>query len=343
VRGRVAVDATAVAPTGKGIGRVARGVAEALARRGADVVALVRPGIELDAPTQAVRHRPAVAWEQVGLARAVRRFDAVVTFTERLPLVPGGRFLVWLFELPTHRIEQNRRSGAGAYQRGSDLVTLALWRRSLRRASAVLAGSAATAAELEHALPGLRRVRVVHPGLDPGFGPGPGRGDGRYVLHLSSGDPRDNTATVLEAFARARERASGPVRLVVAGSRGEERDGVEWAGRVSDEELVALYRGAAAYLDATLYEGFGYQPLEAMACGAPVVASSASSIPEVVGDAGLLRGPRDAEGLAEALVRVLEEPGLAGELRRRGLERAAGFSWERTADELVAVLDEVLA
>jgi glycosyltransferase involved in cell wall biosynthesis len=340
---QVAIDATAVAPTGKGIGRVARGAAEALARRGVDVVALVRPGVELDAPTQAMRHRPALAWEQVGLAGAVRRFDVVLTFTERLPLVPGGRFLVWLFELPTHRIEQNRRSRTGLYQRASDLVTLALWRRSLRRAAAVLAGSEATAADLRAALPGLRCVRVVHPGLDPGFVPGPGPADGRYVLHLGSADPRDNTEIVLEAFARARRRVREPVRLVVAGSRGATRDGVEYAGRVSDEELVGLYRGAVAYLDATLYEGFGYQPLEAMACGTPVVASSASSIPEVVGDAGLLRDPRDAEGLAEALVRVLEEPGLADDLRRRGLERAAAFTWERTADRLLAVLDEVLA
>jgi glycosyltransferase involved in cell wall biosynthesis len=338
----VVLDATAVSPAGKGIGRVARGAAEALARRGTDVVALVRPGIELDAPTVVVRHRPAVAWEQLGLARAAARFDVVVTFTERLPLVGGGRFVVWLFELPAHRIEQNRRSGAGLYQRGSDLVTLALWRRSLRHAAAVVAGSEATAAELAAALPGLRRVRVVHPGLDPGFEPGPGPADGRYVLHLSSSDPRDNTETVLEAFAQARGRLREPVRLIVAGSAGAARDGVEYVGRVSDDELVALYRGAAAYLDATLYEGFGYQPLEAMACGAPVVASNASSIPEVVGDAGLLRDPRDADGLAEALVRVLEEPGLADDLRRQGLARAAGFTWERTADELLAVLDEVL-
>jgi glycosyltransferase involved in cell wall biosynthesis len=342
VNARIAVDATAVSPAGKGIGRVARGAVEALARRGQDVVALVREGVVLEARTEVVRPRPAVAWEQLGLARAARRFDAVLTFTERLPLVSGGRFLVWLFELPTHRIEQNRRAGAGLYQRGSDLVTLALWRRSLRRAAAVLTGSAATAKELEEAVPGLPRVRVVHPGLDPGFGPGPGR-EGRYVLHLGSADPRDNTQTVLEAFALARQRLRQPARLVVAGSRGEPRDGVEWAGRVSDEELVALYRGAAAYLDATLYEGFGYQPLEAMACGAPVVASSASSIPEVVGEAGLLCDPRDPDGLAEALVRVLEEPGLGDDLRRRGLERAAAFTWERTADRLLAALDEVLA
>ena len=267
---RLAVDATAVTPVAKGIGRVAKGTVEALEAAGVDVTALAGS-------------RPAIAWEQVGLARAARRFDVVLTFTERLPLVPGGRFVVWLYELPECRIEQNR--GAGPYQRGSDLVTRALWKRSLRRAWRVAAGSEATARELRAALPDVD-VRVVYPGLDQRFSPGEGRGGERYVLHLGSDDARDNTATVVRAFALARERASKPVRLLVAGgASGPAGDGVEFLGRVSDEELVALYRGAAAYLDATLYEGFGYQPLEAMACGAPVVASSATTarrVPAVV-------------------------------------------------------------
>ncbi len=109
-------------------------------------------------------------------------------------------------------------------------------------------------------------------------------------------------------------------------------------GRVSDEELVALYRGAAAYVDATLYEGFGFQPLEAMACGAPVVASSSTSIPEVVGDAAVLVDPRNAGALADALARVLEEDGLAADLRRRGLERAREFTWDRTVDALLELI-----
>jgi len=106
----------------------------------------------------------------------------------------------------------------------------------------------------------------------------------------------------------------------------------------SDEELVALYRGAAAYVDATLYEGFGFQPLEAMACGAPVVASSSTSIPEVVGDAAVLVDPRNAGALADALARVLEEDGLAADLRRRGLERAREFTWDRTVDALLELI-----
>jgi glycosyltransferase involved in cell wall biosynthesis len=322
----IGIDATAVSPAGKGISRVMRGVTEALARREVGVVALVREGVPIAARSEPVRARPAVLWEQVGLARAARRFDAVLTPTERLPVVPGGRFVVWLYETPARRLADAR----GAYQRGSDLVTRALWKRSLRRAAEVVAGSAATARELEEALPGLR-VRVIYPGLDPGFSPGEGPGREPYVFHLGSSDPRDNTETVLRAVAIARRRL--PIRLVVGGAAPRLEVDVEYTGRVSDEELVTLYRGAAAYVDASLYEGFGYQALEAMACGAPFVGSNTTSIPEVVGEAGLLADPRDAEALAAALVRVLEEPGLAEELRRRGLERARAFTWERTAAE----------
>jgi glycosyltransferase involved in cell wall biosynthesis len=338
---RLGLDATAVSPAGKGISRVQRSLAETLARRGAvDLVALVRPGIELAAPTETVRARPAVLWEQVGLARAGRRFDVVLTPTERLPLAPGGRFVVWLFETPERRMAQTR----GAYRRGSDLVTRALWRRSLRRAAAIATGSQATARELETAVPELRgRVRTVYPGRDERFGPGAGAEGARYVFHLGSDDPRDNTETVVRAVALAQERLREPVRLVVGGNLGRRLDGVETTGRVSDDELVRLYRGAAAYVDASLYEGFGYQALEAMACGAPFVGSSATSIPEVVGEAGLLCDPRDAEALAAALVRVLEEPGLADELRRRGLERAAEFTWDRTAEAFERLLAEVAA
>jgi glycosyltransferase involved in cell wall biosynthesis len=339
---RLGLDATAVSAAGKGISRVQRSLAETLARRGVvDVVALVRPGVELAARSEVVRSRPAVVWEQVGLARAARRFDVVLTPTERLPVAGGGRFVVWLFETPLRRMAQSR----GAYQRGSDLVTRALWRRSLRRAAAVATGSEATARELEAAVPELRgRVRTIYPGLDERFAPGPGAEGARYVFHLGSDDPRDNTETVVRAVARARERLREPVRLVVGGALGGRRfEGAESTGRVSDDELVRLYRGAAAYVDASLFEGFGYQALEAMACGAPFVGSNATSIPEVVGDAGLLADPRDAEALADALVRALEEPGLADELRRRGRERAATFTWDRTAEEFERLLAEVAA
>src|SRR5205085_1683960 len=203
-----------------------------------------------------------VLWEQIGLMRAARAHEVVLTFTDRLPLASGGRFVVWLFELPTHRLRENRRKGVGGYQRASDLVTRALWKRSLRRAALVLAGSDATAAELRGALPGLRRVRVVRPGLDSRFSPGePAGGGDRFVLHLGSDDPRDNTAVVVDAFRRVREAVSEPIRLVVTGGdSGPQNPGVEWAGRVSDDELVRLYRRGIVVVDAYLQEWLELRP-----------------------------------------------------------------------------------
>ena len=342
---RVGVDATSVSPAGKGHARSQRRLVESLAALGRyDVVAYVRtpeaaallPGVE----TVVLGPGKAVVWEQVGMRRALRGLDAFVTLADRLPIGAEGRIVVWLFELPTHRIEENRRRGAGVYQRGSDTLTSALWRRSLRRAARVVAGSQATASELGDGVP------VVYPAADSGFGPGPGR-EGRFVFHLSSSDPRDNTETVLAAFARLDTDAE----LLVGGGLGDREaelralagPNMRLLGRVSDEELVAMYRGALAYVDATLYEGFGYQLLEALACGAPVVASDRSSIPEVVGDAGLLCDPLDPDALGGALARVLDEEGLAADLRERGFAQAARFTWARTAEGFGAVLDDVLA
>lgn len=344
---RLAVDATSVTPAGKGIARVARSAVGALADRGLDVTALAQEGAKLRAPTETVRSRPAVLWEQVGLARAGREFDVVLTFTERLPLAGTGRFAIWLFELPARRIAQNR--DASAYQRGSDLLTRGLWKRSVLRAWRVVAGSEATARELEEAVPGLAgKVRVIYPGLDPQFGPGAGPDGDRYVFHLGSSDARDNTKAVVRAFEQARASLREPVRLVIGGELGTRRaeleqlgvSGLELTGRLSDEELVARYRGASAYLDATLYEGFGYHAAEAMACGVPFIGSNATSIPEVVGDAGLLYDPNDAGSLADGLTRVLEDPALADRLRQSGLARAGRFTWDRTAEAWAEVVSE---
>jgi glycosyltransferase involved in cell wall biosynthesis len=236
--------------------------------------------------------------------------------------------VVWLFESPVHRIRANRRTHAPLWHRGSDLVTAAVWQRSLRRAAHVAFGSQATRDEILADLP-LASTSVVYPGVPPGFSAGTVERE-RFVLHLGSNDPRDNTTAAVEACRR------GGARLVVVGGwRGE---GAEARGRVSDTELADLYRRAACFIDPTLYEGFGYGVLEAMASGAPVVASNATSIPEVAGDAALLCDPRDVGALAEAVVRVLDEPGLAERMRVAGLERASRFSWERTGAGLGAAL-----
>ena len=342
---RLGIDATSVSPAGKGIDRVQRGTIAALAALGRyELVVFARHPRELDGVrTVEVRDRPTLRWEQQGLAREVRRhrLDAMLTWTERLPLVGGGQYLVWLFEPPTHRVSRNREVGASAYQRASDLVTLALWKRGVRRAAVCFTGSEATAEAVRAEVPDAD-VRALHPGLEPRFAPGPGH-DGRYVFAILTADPRDDPATALEAFRLVAARVDGVRLLVAGGYRGPAPTGVDLLGRVSDQELIARYRGAAVYLDTSLYEGFGYQVLEAMACGAPVVATDVTSIPEIVGDAGLLRPAADAEALADALVRVLSDEALAADLRRRGLERASTFTWERAAAELAAAIDELVA
>lgn len=321
-----------IAPGGKGHARSERHAVEALAARGEhELVVFVREPVTIDG-VEVVRVDPrlTIGWELHGLPAAARRhgLDAFVTLSERLPPAVGLPFVVWLFESPVHRIRSNRRTGAPLWNRGSDAVTSVLWKRSLRRAAHVAFGSQATRDEVLAEVP-LDATSVVYPGVPPGFSADGSPREG-FVLHLGSQDPRDNTVAAVEAC----RRAGIPLR-VVGGWQGE---GARSLGRIPDDELLALYRSAAAFLDPTLYEGFGYGVLEAMACGTPVVASNVTSIPEVVGDAAILCDPDDVGALGAAVRRVLDEPGCAEEMRERGLRRASSFSWERTAEGLSSAI-----
>jgi glycosyltransferase involved in cell wall biosynthesis len=121
------------------------------------------------------------------------------------------------------------------------------------------------------------------------------------------------------------------------------REAVLLPGYVPDEDLPAFYAGAQALVLPNVYEGFGLPVLEAMACGTPTVASNASCIPEIGGEAALYFDPLDTAAMADAVRRLLRDAGLQGELRGRGLAQAARFSWERAAAETRAVYDAVLA
>lgn len=175
----------------------------------------------------------------------------------------------------------------------------------------------------------------------------------RYFLYLGGFDERKNLATLFRAMAEARRREPGLPPLVVAGAlparetplipdprRLAHEAGLEgsvtFPGRVAEEAKPALYSGAVAFLFPSRYEGFGLPVLEAMACGAPVIAACATSLREVVGEAGLLVSPGDVSGWAEAILQLARNEELRRELRALGLSRAAHFSWERTARETVA-------
>ena len=334
---RVGFDGLMISPRGKGHARSERHAVEALAARAEhELVVFVREPVELEGvEIVPVDSRLTLDWELRGVPSAVRRhrLDAFVTLSDRLPPTRTAPIVVWLFESPVHRISANRRTRAPIRHRGSDLVTAAVWKRSLRRAAHVAFGSQATRDEILAELR-LASTSVVYPGVPPGFSAGSDVRE-RFVLHLGSNDPRDNTAAAVEACRR-----SGARLVVVGGWQGES---AESRGRVSDAELADLYRRAACFLDPSLYEGFGYGVLEAMASGAPVVAAGTTSIPEVAGDAALLCDPRDVDALAAAVTRVLDEPGLADRMRAAGLERASRFSWEATGAGLSAALAAVLS
>lgn len=171
-----------------------------------------------------------------------------------------------------------------------------------------------------------------------------------FILFVGTIEPRKNVPTLLRAYKRLRDKYKMQLPLVMAGYRGwlvEEvdqalaevqlGDALCFLGSVHNEELVHLYNAASLFVLPSFYEGFGLPPLEAMACGTPVIVSNVSSLPEVVGDAALLVAPDDVEGLAVAMARVLSDTALQEEMRTKGFKRAQTFSWERAARETLAV------
>jgi glycosyltransferase involved in cell wall biosynthesis len=204
--------------------------------------------------------------------------------------------------------------------------------RAARAAAAVVVtsefvrGRAADALDLDPA-----RIHVVPHGIDhTTFRPGDDEREA-IVLYPARGWPHKNHARLFRAFTSLRETRP-QLRLILTGG-GLERlepvpEGVEILGEIPSAQLASLYRRAACLVYPSLYEGFGIPPLEAMACGCPVAASTAGAIPEVCGDAAVLFDPHDVEAMAAAMLEADER---RDELQALGLERAAAFTWDEAA------------
>lgn len=177
-----------------------------------------------------------------------------------------------------------------------------------------------------------------------------------YVLFVGTLEPRKNVPLLLRAYQLARNEGVVAPSLVLAGSKGwlyneifatvedlELRDTVRHLDGVDDVTLAHLYHGAGLLAMPSLYEGFGLPALEAMHCGCPVIASDRGSLPEVVGEAGLLLPPDNPVAWAEALVRVLGDGALRAEMARAGRRQAETFSWEKTARATLALYEEAAA
>ncbi|NPA90774.1 MAG: glycosyltransferase family 4 protein [Chloroflexi bacterium] len=363
------IDATAALKQHAGIGRYTRGLIDALAKNPPDIpIHLVVPR---DAPAPPphwpfpvrrlfLSEREAIIlWQRlrvpfpmdflIGRGRLFHSPDFVLPALRRTPgivTVHDLSFLVY----PQYAVP-----GLEFYLRGAVP-------RSVRRAHLVLADSESTRRDL------IRfwdtppeKVRVLYPGISPRFRPVEDpevlehvrrqyRLPSRFILSVSRLEPRKNFPGLIAAFNRFKAQTHQPHHLVIAGGKGwlygpifraaeqsPYREEIHFPGFVADEHLPALYSLADVFAYPSFYEGFGFPPLEAMACGTPVISADNSSLPEVVGDAGILLPAEDVEGWAQALARLLSDATLRERLREKGYAQAAKFSWDASARGLVQI------
>jgi glycosyltransferase involved in cell wall biosynthesis len=247
-------------------------------------------------------------------------------------------------------------------------VHLALMKHTTRSATLVLTPSQAAADDLTRVL-GIapEKIRVTPEAADPRCVPVADRRlagglrakfgiDGPFVFTAAGLDVRKRVDLLIEAFAAALPELPGTAKLVIGGKAHSgnpvvyppvqpviDRLGigerVVVTGWLTDEEKVALYQSATVYASPSIYEGFGLTPLDAMACGTPVLVANRTSLPEIVGKAGLLVEP-EVRALRDGLVRLFGDDALRAELAARGLQRAADFSWRKTAELTAAAYHE---
>jgi glycosyltransferase involved in cell wall biosynthesis len=261
--------------------------------------------------------------------------------------------LVWLLYPKTMRVV-NR------------VLHLLLAEKGIEQADRIIAVSESTRRGLVERL-GVapEKVAVVHHGVAERFAPcDPAQsaqfiaekyGTSRnYVCAVGTVEPRKNIVALIEAVKILRDRGQLHHQLLIAGGAGwrtsdiyakvercrlTERE-VKFLGRVTEEDLPLLYSGATVFVFPSLYEGFGLPIVEAMACGAPVVASNTSSVPEVVQDAGILVPPNRPEEFAQAILRVTSDQRLHAQLTEKGLQRARAFRWELAATKILTTIIE---
>ncbi len=315
-------------------------------------------------PTRFARENFAkLEFEQFTFPRAsARNFDLVHIPHFGSPLFPTLPTVVTIHDLIPIVLPAYR--GSARVRLYTQLASFAA-----QRASAILADSHASARDIEKHLHIPRtKIHVVHLAAHARFHPPPPSDIERvrakfklpenFVLYLGGFDVRKNVARVIETFGRVVSRESRVESrdwaLVIAGklpsvesdfSPNPQRLAKEFGvlnrthfiGFVVEEDKPALYSAARVFLYPSRYEGFGLPPLEAMACGTPVIAANTSSLPEVVGDAGILVGVNDAQGWSDALRELLSDETRWNEMRARGIEQAKKFSWERAAQETMDV------
>lgn len=332
-----------------GIGNYAAALTEALMR--------LHPEAEYRMVSLPPLYRRASALLPVPYGWAVGNWaDITHFFNYIVPFGVYGKTVVTVHDMVLHAHPETMRD------RTRTLLKLRL-EASMRRADRIVTDSVFSRREITKYYPAYaQKVDVVPCGVDMSvFHPLADRSEigrvkarlgieGEYFLYLGTLEPRKNLVRLIQAYEILCSRHGDAPKLVIAGGKGWQyadifsaaaplraEGNILFADYVSVSALAALYSGAVAFVFPSLYEGFGLPPLEAMACGTPVIVSDAASLPEVVGDAALLVDPYSVETIAEAMQRVLNDTQLRQTLRLLGLARAKQFTWDAAAEKLYAI------
>ncbi|MBQ6041747.1 MAG: glycosyltransferase family 4 protein [Oscillospiraceae bacterium] len=286
--------------------------------------------------------------------------DITHFFNYIVPPFVHGKTVVTVHDMVLHAYPETMR-------RRTRLLLQTGLRRSMARADLIVTDSEFSRTEIAKYYPDFAdKVRVVPCGVDPKrFAPASPEEIARvreahhlpeqYFLYLGTLEPRKNLVRLIEAYALLREKHPDAPPLVLAGGKGwqyesifaaADRDGLRehilFPSYIPAGDMAALYSGALAFLFPSLYEGFGMPPLEAMACGCPVLTAKAASLPEAVGDAAILVSPNSTKAIADGMEMLLTDPALRCGLRKCGLRRAAEMNWDSAAEKLYQVYRELL-
>jgi glycosyltransferase involved in cell wall biosynthesis len=303
-----------------------------------------------------------ILWEQLSQPAALYRdrVDLIHAPAYVGPLAAGCPIVVTVHDLSFYRYPQLFPAGNRIYLQRMTALTM-------RRAARVIVDSESTGQDVQEIL-GVNpaKIAVVYPGASPAMQrvKDPCRIEAlrrrydlpeRFVLCVGTLEPRKNIGFLLETWAAFAGRHALPHHLVIVGGKGwfyEELEAraqtlglsgrVHFAGYAPDEDLPTWYSAADLFVYPSLYEGFGFPPLEAMACGTPVLTSDRSSLPEVVGEGGMSLAPDDPVEWANLIAQVLSSDETRTAMTTAGLVQAARFTWPATARETAAIYREVL-
>ncbi len=313
-------------------------------------------------------------WEQIALPRAAKRDHADVLYcpanTAPLQLDSHIKLVVTIHDVMYLLPRDQLPTSPSPYQQLGRLYRQWNVPRAAQRANAIITDSRYSADDIRrHVRPTPQNIHVIYGAPASGYEVQSITDVARVIAHhqlapkfiiaLGAIDPRKNTDRVIAAFAQFVNRAPANTehQLVMVGTNATVRERVTQLAAqfnlsecqlklldfVSEPDLAALYTATAMLVYPSLYEGFGLPPLEAMACGAPVITSNVTSLPEVVGDAALLVDPRDTDAIADAIHTLANDSALQDTLRARGKQRAAQFNWRTSAQQMLTLLTSIAA